>query len=584
VKRSALAAASIVLASLALGADTSLPSIEKRFEEVRALDDESRLREARGADTESKRESARDAKREALRLSLLRDLEALPAPSSADDRRAVAAMKAALAAEGADDAKPTELAKLTDSVYAAYTKAAERIPFDGEILNRLSVFERVARTEDASERRRLFLSLAPLWKSVNGENDENSPYRRIVRGRRAEWRALPEAKRPYETKPKELGLDRKRLEEWLVALLERWRAMTPERELEPWDYAYTWGAADRVLAPRIPRRSLRKGNDAYFGALGAAPGKLGIEYDLEPRSGKDPVSYTDFGRRARRENDRWIGGESWVFASYRTGGLGILAELLHETGHGIHISAIRTRPAFLDWPDSDVFTEALADFPALEVYEPAWQRRYLGAEAELADSLRSKYSGIVMDVAWAYFEMQVHDADDADPNAIWTEITHRYLRIKPHPELSWWAMRGQLIGSPAYLMNYALGSFLAADLRARTRELRGKPFVEDDRSLYPFLCERLYRFGLERPSLTVIEDYLGRPLAPRALLDDMQRAARSAEVRDRVEDEVGLEAQGPDEIFPEDSRSHEDDAAAGGARSPALVLDAVADDHDALPR
>lgn len=34
---------------------------------------------------------------------------------------------------------------------------------------------------------------------------------------------------------------------------------------------------------------------------------------------------------------------------------------LHETGHAIHIAGIRTRPAFSDWPDADLFTEAIAD-------------------------------------------------------------------------------------------------------------------------------------------------------------------------------------------------------------------------------
>jgi hypothetical protein len=38
---------------------------------------------------------------------------------------------------------------------------------------------------------------------------------------------------------------------------------------------------------------------------------------------------------------------------------------------------------------------------------------------------------------------------------------------------------------------------------------------------------RLYRFGLERPSQRVVEDFLGRPISPRALLDDLARA-RSA--------------------------------------------------------
>ena len=107
-------------------------------------------------------------------------------------------------------------------------------------------------------------------------------------------------------------------------------------------------------------------------------------------------------------NGRWRRGEPWVFATYRTGGLDNLNELLHETGHAVHIAAIRTRPAFADWPDSDPFTEALADFMALDVYEPAWQQRWLGDSVPLADGLRGRYGGIVLDVAWAVFELRMH--------------------------------------------------------------------------------------------------------------------------------------------------------------------------------
>ena len=46
----------------------------------------------------------------------------------------------------------------------------------------------------------------------------------------------------------------------------------------------------------------------------------------------------------------------------------------------MNITAIRNRPAFVDWP-SDLFAEAFADVPAWSTYEPAWQRRYLGHEA-----------------------------------------------------------------------------------------------------------------------------------------------------------------------------------------------------------
>ena len=180
------------------------------------------------------------------------------------------------------------------------------------------------------------------------------------------------------------------------------------------------------------------------------------------------------------------------------------------------------RPAFSDWPDSDPFTEAVADFVALDVYEPGWQQHWLGDSVPLADGLRSRYGGIVLDVAWALFEVRMQRDPAADPNQVWTTLTRDYLRIRPHPELSWWAMRGQLVDSPGYMMNYAAGSILIAAIRARTREVHG-PFLVGDSSWYSWVAPRLYRFGLERPTRQVIEDFLGGPVSPAALLADMRR-------------------------------------------------------------
>ena len=116
---------------------------------------------------------------------------------------------------------------------------------------------------------------------------------------------------------------------------------------------------------------LRPLNDSVFLALGADVRVLGVHYDLAPREGKTPVAFTTFSARARRRDGRWTRAEPWVFATYRTGGLDNLHELLHETGHAVHIAAIHTRPAFADWPDSDPLSEAIGDFVALDVYEPA---------------------------------------------------------------------------------------------------------------------------------------------------------------------------------------------------------------------
>jgi Zn-dependent M32 family carboxypeptidase len=83
-------------------------------------------------------------------------------------------------------------------------------------------------------------------------------------------------------------------------------------------------------------------------------------------------------------------------------------------------------------------------------------------------------------------------------------------------------MRGQLIDSPGYMLNYALGAMVAADVRARIREQRGG-FTSPNPGLYDRLARGLYRFGREKSSREVLEDFLGRPLSARALLEDLAR-------------------------------------------------------------
>jgi hypothetical protein len=83
-------------------------------------------------------------------------------------------------------------------------------------------------------------------------------------------------------------------------------------------------------------------------------------------------------------------------------------------------------------------------------------------------------------------------------------------------------MRGQLIDSPGYMMNYAAGAILIAAIRARTVELHG-PLSRGDRGWYGWVAPRLFRYGLERPSREVIEEFLGGPVTPAAILNDMGR-------------------------------------------------------------
>jgi hypothetical protein len=439
-----------------------------------------------------------------MRLILARDL--IPIAAGAE----VASASAAAAPRCPPDASG-ELDSLRARIYACYGRAQSRLPVGSDTLDRLTIFGLLGATDDSARRRELFLALRPVWQSMDGDGGPASPYRGLI--------LLTRQAQPGDSaasaQAQAAGVPPDSLEPWLLRVLAAWRDGTPDTLVEPWDWFYRNGRAGRTLSPHIPLARLAELDHAVFGSLGADLGALRVHFDLEPREGKDPVAFTTFGARSPVI-------EPWIFATYRTGGLDNLNELLHETGHAVHLAAIRTRPAFRYWPDSDPFTEAVADVVALDVYEPAWQQRWLGDSVPLADALRGRYGGIVLDMAWALFERRMLRQPSADPNQIWTDITRDYLRIRPHPELAWWAMRGQLIDAPGYMMNYAVGALLIAAIRARIVEQHGS-FATGDSSWYAWVAPRLYRFGLERRTRDVVEGFLGGPVSPAAILTDLGR-------------------------------------------------------------
>ncbi len=214
-----------------------------------------------------------------------------------------------------------------------------------------------------------------------------------------------------------------------------------------------------------------------------------------------------------------------MLATYVDGGLGELTELIHETGHAIHIAGIHTRPAFTDWPDSDALTEALAELISLDAAEPAWQRRWIDGAPAIpeATAIRCRYAEVALDAAWALLEIRLIADPTRPPNDVWSVITNTYLGIAPHPEWSWWAMRGQLVQEPGYMANYAIGAVLAADLRAAIRAVRGD-WTDGDPGWYAWVTEHVYRFGQERSAGTVLRDVLGRQPTDAALRREIARA------------------------------------------------------------
>jgi hypothetical protein len=466
---------------------------------------------------------------------LAKQLAALPSQGvSVRDGQAIAAMKKqtqAFAGGGAlfspkaqcKDAIRKDLAyhELKSALVACFVEIGNNLSFEGGRINRVSALDLLHETADPARRKAVFLAFVPLWQAINGNDERDSPYRRMIAG------AVAEAAREgseIDNVARDAGIDSAEVERWLVRILESWRDANGEAMVEPWDFRYQAGEADRLLGRYIPRESLQPVNQRFYSELGADLAQMGTLYDLESRPQKAALAYTEFVTHGRLIDGKWRPTVARVSAPYERGGLFVLNELVHENGHVVNITAIRNRPAFVDWP-SDLFAESFADVPSWSTYEPAWQRRYLGHDAPEQVCLRALFSVVMLDVAWSLFEVRMFRDPTTDPNALWTEITSRYLRIVPHPEYSWWAMRVQLADLPGYMVNYGFGAILTAEMRQKiTRELG--PFDTGDPRWYGWLSEHLLRYGSERDTRTLLRDFLGHSPSPQPLLEQLRRLKR----------------------------------------------------------
>ncbi len=470
---------------------------------------------------------------------ILDDLAATrPGRRSVEDDRAIENMRATLAwldgleptpgtqplAGGVTDEDPA-VARARARLFRRYGEGAANVRFDGVTLDRSTILGRLATEPDAETRRALFLAMEPIWRTVDGDGGQASPYRRLIRASAARWAAHGS---PIEANAVALGMPSGSIEATLQSILRAWRAVIGPDRIEPWDFWFEVGAAARRLDPLVPADRLLGLNARYLASLGADPTRLGIEYDVLPRPGRPiiPVAFTLGMGATPLPDDRGVGfipRPPWVFATYAEGGLGDMLELLHESGHAIHMAAIRTRPAFLDFPESSAgFLEGTADVLGWDVSEPAWQRRWLGEAAKPREALLDRYGAVMLDICWALFEIEVHRHPDRRPNDVWAEITTDGLGIAPHPEWSWWAIRGQLIDGPGYLANYALSAIMAAAVRARIAAVRG-PWWDGDPGWYAFVAEALFAPGASRSPTDLLRAFLGSGLTAEPLLADLRR-------------------------------------------------------------
>ncbi len=439
--------------------------------------------------------------------------------------RALAAMRAGIAYRedsslapvgDCDDAERGDAtgADLRRALYACFSSVGDSITFEDRVYARTAALQTLEQLGDAGQRRGLFLAMAPLWRAVNGNDEPSSPYRRLI-GLEAE-RARGNIARAEAS----IGLAPGEAEVWLIAALEAWGEADSARAIEPWDFRYSYAAAARALEQCAPADAVRAADDRFFADLGADLDALGVIQDIDSRPGMSPVDYADFARIGREVDGAWRPAIPRLSIIMQQGGLGLAAQLAHENGHTVHYAAMRARPSLLLPDDLTLAVEAFADITGWSVYAPAWQQRYLGCAADAAENRRARLGAVMLDVAWGLFELRMSRDPDADPNAVWTDITSRYLHITPHPELSWWAVRGQLVDEPGYMIHYALGAFVTAAVRARIDANIGA-FDAGNPRWFGYVSERLYRYGGERAPAELLEDFLGGPVRPEALLEDI---------------------------------------------------------------
>ncbi len=453
-----------------------------------------------------------------------------PGELSAADARAIAVMR-----EAVEESPPTphslatvghcrdarridlKLESLQEALYACFTERANNLEFEGSRVTRVAAFDLLTHLEEPERRKALFLAFQPLWTAL-AAGGKAGPYRRMITLAAAQARKKGS---PVDAAARTLGVPAADIEGWLTRILDAWRQVSGSDSVEPWDYRFQAGAADRELADVIPRESLEQLNERYYRDLGLDLAASNVILDLDPRNGKAPLAYTDYVRRGRDVNGRWQPTLVRISASYGGGGLGPLNELVHESGHAAHMLALRTRPAFMDLGDP-IFYEAFADVPSWSVYEPAWQQKYLGRHASESNSLRALFADVILDVAWGLFDLRMLRDPAADPNTVWTDITQRYLHVKPHPELAWWAVRVQLVQQPGYMVNYGLGAVITADVRQRIVQQLG-PFQEGDSRWFSWISQHLLVGGEEQPTAELLRAFLGRPVSPEALLAQLGR-------------------------------------------------------------
>ena len=179
-----------------------------------------------------------------------------------EDVRAIGLMQAAMADSTATPESPAPAGHCSDAtqqdlalqplqaaLYACFAELGNDLRFEGGSLTRVAALEMLTHMEEAPRRKDLFMAFVPLWRALNSDGGPSSPYRRMIRSAAAEAKKKGSV---VDAAARTVGITPAEVEHWLVRILDAWRQVSGGAELEPWDYRFAGGAAERELQPAVP--------------------------------------------------------------------------------------------------------------------------------------------------------------------------------------------------------------------------------------------------------------------------------------------------------------------------------------------
>ena len=361
-----------------------------------------------------------------------------------------------------------------------------------------------------------------VWRAVDGDGGDASPYRALVRSSAARWATARLADRGERALPRAAG----RLARG-DAPRRSWRRgarSTGPARVEPWDYWYSVGAAARRLDAAVGVDRMLDVNRRYLASLGADPDVLGIALRRRSaaRAPADPGGVHDRGWALR---DRRARGRRGSSRRTQVGGLGEprraaprerpCRALRRRSGHGRHSPNGPTRET--------AFLEGTADVLGWDATEPAWQRHWLGEAATPREALLDRYGAVDVRHRLGALRDRAPPPPGAPPERRLDRARDRRPRHRA-------ASRVVVVGDPRPARSSSPATWRTTRCRRSSRPRSGQRTPRSavrgstgDPGWYAFMSERLFAAGASRSPADLLEAFLGEPLTAEPLLADLRR-------------------------------------------------------------